>query len=224
MPVATTAVRNLGARFDCNLSMSTHINKICQSVYYHLHNIRQIWKCLTYDSIKLLVQAVMFIWLAIITVMAYCIGYQQCICQSYRAFRTLSHTWLHIHLDFTIFCLFFLPLITCSCLLSIDWISYKIATLTFKVICFSIPAYLHINLIQIRHNDRYLLPSIHLGILLQDPSVRFKCTLGDRAFSASAPQTWNALPANIRSQTNFNIFKTMLKTYYFKKAFSNNML
>jgi len=56
--VETTAVLNLGAWFDCNLCMSTHINKICQSVYYHLHNIRQIRKCITQDSAKLLVQAV----------------------------------------------------------------------------------------------------------------------------------------------------------------------
>ena len=58
VPVATTAVRNLGAWFDCNLSMSTHTNKTCQSVYYQLHNIRQIRKFLMYDSTKLLVQAV----------------------------------------------------------------------------------------------------------------------------------------------------------------------
>ena len=56
--VVTTAVQNLGTWFDCNLSMSTHIKKICQSVYYHLHNIKQIRKFWTYDSTKLLVQAV----------------------------------------------------------------------------------------------------------------------------------------------------------------------
>ena len=39
-------------------------------------------------------------------------------------------------------------------------------------------------------------------------SLRLKCTLGDRAFSASAPKTWNALPANIRSQTDFNTYVT----------------
>ena len=99
-------------------------------------------------------------------------------------------------------------------------ISYKIAILTFKVIRFSTPAYLR-NLIQFRHNERYSLPSMHLGVLLQGPSLRFNSTLGDRAFSASAPKTWNALPANIRSQTDFNTFKTMLKTYYFREAFSS---
>ena len=45
------------------------------------------------------------------------------------------------------------------------------------------------------NNECYSLSSMHLGVLRQDPSVRFKCTLGDSAFSASAPQTWNALSA-----------------------------
>ena len=53
-----TSVRNVGAWFDEKLKMTTHINKICQSVLYHLHNIRHIRKFLTYDNRKLLVQAV----------------------------------------------------------------------------------------------------------------------------------------------------------------------
>ena len=66
--VESTAVRNLGAWFDCNLCMSTHINKICQSVYYHLHNIRQMRKYLAQNSANLFVQAV------IMARMDYCNG------------------------------------------------------------------------------------------------------------------------------------------------------
>ena len=55
LPVVTTAARNPAVWFDCNLSMSTHIDRIYQSVYYHLHNIRRILKFLTYGSTKLLV-------------------------------------------------------------------------------------------------------------------------------------------------------------------------
>ena len=36
---AAYSVRNLGAWFDANMNMTTHINTICQSIYYHLHNI-----------------------------------------------------------------------------------------------------------------------------------------------------------------------------------------
>ncbi|CAB4014729.1 Hypothetical predicted protein [Paramuricea clavata] len=44
-------------------------------------------------------------------------------------------------------------------------------------------------------------------------------TLGDRAFMAGAPKLWNVLPLNLRSISDFNIFKHDLKTYLFKEAF-----
>ena len=49
---AVHSVRNLGAWFDTNMNMTTHINSICQSIYYHLHNIRRIRKYLSYDNRK----------------------------------------------------------------------------------------------------------------------------------------------------------------------------
>ena len=42
VPTVNSAVRNLGSWFDSNLNMTTQINKICQSGYYHLSNVRQI--------------------------------------------------------------------------------------------------------------------------------------------------------------------------------------
>ena len=45
--IVSSALRNLGSWFDLNLKMTEQINKTCQSVYYHLHNIRQIRKFLT---------------------------------------------------------------------------------------------------------------------------------------------------------------------------------
>ena len=47
--VAVTSVsnaRNVGSWFDNTLSMKTAISKTCQSVIYHLHNIRRIKKFL----------------------------------------------------------------------------------------------------------------------------------------------------------------------------------
>ena len=56
--IASSALRNLGSWFDVNLKMTEQIKKTCQSVYYHLHNIRQIRKFLTPTSTKLLKQGV----------------------------------------------------------------------------------------------------------------------------------------------------------------------
>ena len=58
--IASSALRNLGSWFDVNLKMTEQIKKTCQSVYYHLHNIRQIRKFLTPTSTKLLILAVIF--------------------------------------------------------------------------------------------------------------------------------------------------------------------
>ena len=40
-------VRNLGTIFDNSVSMDTHINEVCKTAFYHIHNIRRISKYLT---------------------------------------------------------------------------------------------------------------------------------------------------------------------------------
>ena len=39
IPVCNSAVRNLGVMTDPELSMASHINRLCQSLHYHLRNI-----------------------------------------------------------------------------------------------------------------------------------------------------------------------------------------
>ena len=45
-------VRNLGSWFDSQLSMSTHISKLCSSAFFHLHNISRIRKFLSPEETK----------------------------------------------------------------------------------------------------------------------------------------------------------------------------
>ena len=40
-------VRNLGTIFDNSVSMDTHINQVCKTAIYHIHNIRRISKNLS---------------------------------------------------------------------------------------------------------------------------------------------------------------------------------
>ena len=57
-----------------------------------------------------------------------------------------------------------------------------------------------------------------MGVILQDPSAKFKCTLRDRSFTAAAPKIWNSLPDYIRKENDFDMFKRLIKTNYFKEA------
>ena len=53
-----TSVRSLRAHFDSNPGIIDHINAICKSCFYHLHNIWCIRKFLSLDSAKALVKSV----------------------------------------------------------------------------------------------------------------------------------------------------------------------
>ena len=55
VPLASSTVRNLGAWFDSELTMNTHINKLCSAAYFHLYNLRHIWKYLSQETCEQLV-------------------------------------------------------------------------------------------------------------------------------------------------------------------------
>ena len=50
-------VRNPGVWFDSMLSMETHINKVCSSGFYYLHNLRRIKRYLSQDCLVTLIHA-----------------------------------------------------------------------------------------------------------------------------------------------------------------------
>uniref|UniRef100_A0A1A7YV64 Reverse transcriptase domain-containing protein n=1 Tax=Iconisemion striatum TaxID=60296 RepID=A0A1A7YV64_9TELE len=64
-----------------------------------------------------------------------------------------------------------------------------------------------------------LLSRVHLeqGLLVV-PRTRCR-TRGDRAFSVLAPSLWNQLPLSIRLTTSLPVFKSRLKTHFFRLAF-----
>ncbi|KAF7660395.1 hypothetical protein LDENG_00282600 [Lucifuga dentata] len=50
--------------------------------------------------------------------------------------------------------------------------------------------------------------------------ARVRIKHGEAAFSFSAPQLWNKLPEDLRSDPTVNLFKTRLKTFIFNIAFN----
>ena len=57
VPLASSAVRNLGAWFDPELTMNTHFNKLCSAAYFHLYNLRRIRRYLSQETCEQLVHA-----------------------------------------------------------------------------------------------------------------------------------------------------------------------
>ena len=44
--LSASSVRDLGAWFDSELTMNTHVNKLCSAAYFYLYNIKRIRKYL----------------------------------------------------------------------------------------------------------------------------------------------------------------------------------
>ena len=53
----TSSARNIGAVFDDTMSFEEHVNELCRTALYHIRNISRIRPCLSIDSTKTLVHA-----------------------------------------------------------------------------------------------------------------------------------------------------------------------
>ena len=108
------------------------------------------------------------------------------------------------------------------CLFELHWlpvkyrIDYKIALLTFKCLYGLAPPYLS-SLIEWYKPGRQNLRSAD-KLLLKVKKTK-SVTLGEKSFSFSSPKVWNELPMYIRCETSLDLFKSKLKTFYFKIAY-----
>ena len=73
------------------------------------------------------------------------------------------------------------------------------------------PQYLS-NLLSIKGNNRFSLRSASNGLILDDPTCRYKVTLGNRSFRASAPKT--KTPQNLECTVDCRLQTKKLKTEF----------
>ena len=92
-------------------------------------------------------------------------------------------------------------------------IKYKISCLCYHVISGTAPVYLS-ELFSIYVPSRSLRSSADDRIF--NVPIYHRQRHGGRAFSVSAAQTWNSLPASLRHSPSLASFKANLKTYFFQ--------
>ena len=81
------------------------------------------------------------------------------------------------------------------------------------------PAFLG-NLINIKQCSRYNLRSF-VSVILQDPTAKFKCTLGDSSFTAAVPKIWNGLPDYIRKENDLICLRDSLRRTILKRPIAS---
>ena len=101
-------------------------------------------------------------------------------------------------------------------------INYRIQ---FKILLFVYKAHNgiappHISeLVELKPASRYNLRNSDDTLLLSNPSFESRIILGDRSFKYAGPKLWNELLRDIRYTNTVHIFKRLLKTHLFKKAY-----
>ena len=107
-------------------------------------------------------------------------------------------------------------------LLALHWllvkfrIRYKIAVISFKAIYNLGLAYLS-NLINIKRCSRYSLRS-NVGVILQDPTAKFKCTLGTVHLLQLLQRYGTVKRTVLGKRMILDMFKRLIKTNHFKEA------
>ena len=212
VPLASSAVRNLGAWFDPELTMNTHVNKLCSAAYFQLFNLRRIRRYLSQATCEQLVHAFITSRIDYCNSLLYGLPAKQ-LDKIQRVQNTAARIIFRLPKFFPI----------TPSLFSLHWlpvryrIDFKICLLTFKAIHGSAPSYLR-ELVVVKEN-RYRLRSSN-QLLLCMPKGITKKTQGDRAFAVAAPTLWNSLPEELRSKSHIDDFKRHLKAHFFTKAFS----
>jgi len=108
-------------------------------------------------------------------------------------------------------------------LISLHWlrvperIQYKIAVLTYKVLCGTAPRYLGPLTRVADVPGRRSLRSVDTSRLVVPP-VKLS-TVGSRAFPFATSQTWNSLPEDVTSALTLRSFQQRLKTHLFRQMF-----
>ena len=204
--------RNLGVWFDSHMSYVTHINKTCKAAFFHLHNIRRIRKFLSNEAAQTLVHAYVMGKLDYCNSLLFGLPDKQ-IKKLQRvqnaAARLISYTPRFGHITPVLRTLHWLPIRF--------RIEFKMLVIIFKSIHGLSPVYIS-DLISTKLQSKYCLRSNN-ELLLAPKVTKTKKTLGDRAFTAAAPKLFNELPREIRTVTNLNHFKTLIKTFLFRKAY-----
>ena len=130
--------------------MTEEINKSCQSVYFHLHNIRQIRKFLTpQPPPNCLYKA--WSWHALIIATVFSMAYQLCIFPNCNVFRSeLRSATYHPYTQI----LSYYPGAACTALVTVNLLWNRCDLFNFKAIHNLGPAYLN-NLIHIKRWSLY---------------------------------------------------------------------
>ena len=190
--------------------MSSAINQLTKKMYFEIHNISKIRNLLPTEIAALLVSTLVLSKLDYCNSLLFGVTKEMLnklqIAQNSAA-RLVCKKRKRDHVTPILEALHWLPVE--------KRIMYKILTTCHKSLNGKSPCYLQ-NLLSIYEPKRSLRSS-NEPCRLSVPLTKLK-TMGDKAFSFSAPKLWNSLPSHLKEVESLDSFKSKLKTYLFTRS------
>ena len=213
----TAEVKLLGVWLDEHLSYEQHILKKCKSAMLSIYKIRNLRSYLSQEACQVLIHSLVFSHLDYCNSLLF--GLPECvICKIQRVQNIAAKLVLNLGKSesprLAMFRLHWLPIRY--------RLDFKIALLMYKCYKGEAPKYLSdlLDIEQRTESSRRLRSHQANNVLYRIPFTRAK-TFADRSFSVAGPKIWNGLPTDVQHSETVDSFKTKLKTFLFRKCYSD---
>ena len=202
-------VRNLGVLFDTNMTMSKQVSAIVSSANFQLRNLYRLRRFLDQDTRHQVVRALILSRLDYGNSLLYGTTSQELNRLQSIQNKSAKLIFSAARLDSPA------PLLH-----SLHWlpvrerILFKLCLYVYKSLNGHAPQYLTDSLkLKARPSQGPITRSSSDTSLLSIPYTRRH--IGDKAFAAAGPSSWNSLPRHIRDAPTIDSFKQALKTFLF---------
>ena len=205
----TKCVRLLGVDFDSHLTLKQHLRNTAKNCFYTLKNMFKIRRCINETAAKAIVYTMITSKLDYCNTILY--GLSESTLKHFTRVQNLSARFIsqhgkHEHITPVLKQFQWLPIR--------QRIHYKVLILIFKSLNGLAPAYLE-ELIKRRPMKRTRADGNNDLVI---PVIKHKSFVG-RSLGYGGPKLWNTLPKELKTCTNINTFKKLLKTFLFKEAY-----
>lgn len=205
-----STVKSLGFILDERLSFNQQINTVCKSCYFHIRALRHVRDSLPDDVARTVAVSI------VTSRLDYCNAlYAGMSSSNFKKLQRVQNTLARVVLKQRKF-----DHVTQS-LMELHWLpirhrmTFKLATLTYKILRDNQPDYLS-ELLSFYQPERDLRSSSQ-GLLTVK---RTRTVLATRGFKHSSVSIWNSLPVDIRNSDTLFGFRRRLKTFLFQSAFA----
>ena len=208
-----SSIKNLGVHLDSTMSFDKQVSETCKACYFHIPALRHIRASLTTEASK--------------TIAAAIVGSRLDFCNSLLAGTSVSNLARLQRVQNTLARVVTQKPRSCHItpvLFDLHWlpvrhrITFKIATVTYRVLQFQQPSYLA-SLIPRYVPARALRSSSSLSICVP---TRKTTMAASKSFSSVASGAWNALPSHLSSVPTLPVFRRALKHHLFLLAYPDS--